>query len=111
MARSIPLDALRVIDRLNPTCNGKDTIICVSGNISQVQHAILFDVRNLITPQPFVCYQAPDKRWKLQIMKMQLEYLIVQIRKIMMEIQQFLSTSIGHSSTPSSLFVVTIVIT
>jgi hypothetical protein len=106
LARSTPIDALRVVDHQNPTSIGKDTIICVSGNISQVQHVILFVVTNWITPQPFVHFNPPYKHWKIQIMKMQFEYLIFQIRKIMMEIQQFLSTSIRHSSPPSSLFVV-----
>jgi hypothetical protein len=44
LARSTPIDALRVVDHQNPTSIGKDTIICVSGNISQVQHVILFVV-------------------------------------------------------------------
>jgi hypothetical protein len=87
LAISTLVDALRVIDHLNPTSNGKDTIICVSGNISQFQCDILFVVTNLITPRQIVRFKPTDQRWKIQILNMRFEYLIVQIRKIMMKIQ------------------------
>jgi hypothetical protein len=56
IARYTPVDAHRVVDHQNPISICKDTIICVSGNISQIQHVIVFVVTNLITPQPFVCF-------------------------------------------------------
>jgi hypothetical protein len=111
LERSTSLDTRRVVYHQNTTSIGKDTIICVSIKMSQVQHAILFFVTNLITPQQIVCFKPPDQRWKIQIMNMRLDYLIVQIRKILVAIQQFLIASIGQSISPPSLFVVTIVIT
>jgi hypothetical protein len=67
----------------------------------------MFVVTSLITPQALVCFELPDQRLKIQIMEMRLEYLIVQIRTMLMEIQQFLSTSTRHSFKQSLLFVVT----
>jgi hypothetical protein len=99
LERSTPLDALRVINHQNPTSIGEDTIICVSLNIAQDEQ-ILSVVTNPITPQPFVRFNLRDQRCKIQILKMRFKYQIVQIRKILMEIQQFLSTSIGQSFTP-----------
>jgi hypothetical protein len=111
LERPTSVDARRVVDHQNPTSIGKDTIICVSRKISQVQHVILFVVTNLITPQQFVHFKPADQCWKIQIMKMRLDYLIVRIRKILVVIQRFLIASIGQSIAPSSLFVVTIVVT
>jgi hypothetical protein len=88
--KSTSVDASRVVDHQNPTSIGKDTIICVSRKISQVQHDILLVVTNLITPQQIVCFKPTNQRWKTQIMKMRLDYLMVQIRKILVVIQQFL---------------------
>jgi hypothetical protein len=62
LARYTLVDALQVIDHLNSTSNGKDTIICVSGNISQFQCDILFVVTNLITPEQIVCFKPTDQR-------------------------------------------------
>jgi hypothetical protein len=38
LKRSTSVDTRRVVDHQNPTSIGKDTIICVSSKISQVQH-------------------------------------------------------------------------
>jgi hypothetical protein len=107
LARSTPVDALRVVDYQNPTSIGKDTVICASGNIAQVQHVILFVATNLITLQQLVHFKLPDQHCKIQILKMPFEYLIGQIQKIFMEIQQFMSTSVRQRFAPSSLFVIT----
>jgi hypothetical protein len=64
LARSTPVDALQVVYHQNPASIGKDIIIYVSSNISQVQHVILFVVTNLITLRTFICFNPPHQRWK-----------------------------------------------
>jgi hypothetical protein len=68
------------------TAISEDTTIIVSLNGSKFHHVIMFVVTNLVTPQPLVCFTPPDRRWKIKIMEMLIEYLTVQIRKILMEI-------------------------
>jgi hypothetical protein len=101
------LDEIQTFEHQNPTGIGKDTTISVSINGTRFHHDIMFVVTSLITLQPLACSDLPDQQWKIQIMDMRLEYLIVQIQTTLMEIQQFLSTSIKNSFTPSLLFVVT----
>jgi hypothetical protein len=71
-----------------------------------MDHDIMFVVTSSIAPQQLFCFDLPDQHWKIQIMDMRLKYLIFQIPTILLEIQQFLSTSTRHSFTPSLLFVV-----
>jgi hypothetical protein len=59
---STSIDSRRVVDHQNSTSIGKDTIICVSSKISQVQHVILQVVTNLIAPQKIVCINPPNQR-------------------------------------------------
>jgi hypothetical protein len=90
------------------TVIGQNSTIIVSINGSKFHHVILFVVAHLLTPQPLVCFTPPDQRWNNTTMAILIEYLIVQIRKILMEIRHFLSASLWWAVSENSCSILTI---